>query len=206
MPVGEVTNREVRPNRDGVDNKLLLTAVISDPNDKQTVELFTQSGQKYNPPDGAKLFVVESGKSWKIAVACDDGVAPNPDMAQGDSELYSIANGERKAKIYLAADGKIEFENDNCKIAIDNDGKIEIDFSSELVVNSGTDNAVRFSDLKAGFDQLKTDLNAFIQKYGPHTHTGGVAAGGLTGSPNPPIPLDSTATIDAAKIDEIKVP
>jgi hypothetical protein len=184
----------------------LLSAELSDPNDLQTVELYTQSGEKYNPPDGAKLFVVEAGKSWKIAVACDDGVAPNPDMQQGERELYSIANGARKAKIYLAADGKIEFENDNCKIAVNNDGKIEVDFSSELVVNAGTDSAVRFSELKAGFDQLKNDFNSFLNSFTLHKHTLVTAGSGTSGPPEPPPPVQSSASVDASEISEIKVP
>lgn len=89
----------------------------------------------------------------------------------------SMAEGERK--IYSIAGGIIKaFIN---WLA---DGVIEI--------NGNTDFAVAFNDLKAGFDQLVTDYNA-------HTHS---APGGATGTPQTP----TTASVDAAKVNNVKLP
>ncbi len=56
-----------------------------------------------------------------------------------------------------------------------------------IEVNGNSDFAVAFNDLKTGFDNLVTDFNA-------HTHG------------TQPIPTPSTASIDAAKVDTVKLP
>lgn len=65
------------------------------------------------------------------------------------------------------------------------DGTIEI--------NGNSDFAVAFNDLKAGFD-------AFVSTFNTHTHP--TAA---TGPPSTPT-IPSTDTIDASKVDEVKLP
>ena len=67
------------------------------------------------------------------------------------------------------------------------DGTIEI--------NGDADNAVAFADLKSGFDTLKSDFNAFLT----HVH-------GASGTPPVPPAIPSTASIDASKVDEVKLP
>ena len=74
-----------------------------------------------------------------------------------------------------------------------------------MIMNGTGDFAVRFSDLKTGFDQLKSDFNNFItQKYNLHTHP--VIAVGSPTSPTTLIGTSSTSSIDSAKIDTIEVP
>jgi hypothetical protein len=73
-----------------------------------------------------------------------------------------------------------------------NDGTYEIGGNAKHMA--------RFEELKAGHDQLKNDLNAFIDVFNAHIH------------PTPSGPSSATATagthsnasIDSAKIDEIK--
>lgn len=67
-----------------------------------------------------------------------------------------------------------------------------------LELNGDADNAVRFSKLKVAFDKLLDDFNN-------HTHSvPGVFAGVFVATAN--APTDSTADIDPAKVDEVKLP
>lgn len=67
-----------------------------------------------------------------------------------------------------------------------------------LELNGNEDFAVRFNELKTAFDQLKSDFD-------DHTHvTTATISTGPAGAISPPSP--STADIDPAKIEEIKVP
>jgi len=77
-------------------------------------------------------------------------------------------------------------------IHLKNDGTCELGGDADFLV--------RFNELKSGFDAFKSDVNSFITtKYNTHTHA---SVGAV------PVPLGSasTASIDAAKIDEIKTP
>jgi len=76
------------------------------------------------------------------------------------------------------SDGGVQFY-----IHLKNDGTAEI--------GGDTDNMVRYSELKIGFDKLKADFNA-------HIHTGNM------GAPTTPPTLPSTADISNSKINEIK--
>jgi hypothetical protein len=68
-----------------------------------------------------------------------------------------------------------------------------------LEINGNTDFAVAFDDLKTGFDALRTDMNTFITTiYNLHVH-GPSPLPSVTGT-------QSTANIDASKINTIKVP
>lgn len=73
-----------------------------------------------------------------------------------------------------------------------NDGTMEIGGNSDFMV--------RYSELKTGFDQLKSDLNTFITLYNAHVH---VTPAGPS-SPTVSLATPSTADISGAKIQEIK--
>ena len=106
-------------------------------------------------------------------------------------------------------------EDSMLAIPVDIDGLIEpkiIFKDNEKIIfkvddKEGGDFIARFNELKAGHDQLKSDLNSFITTYNLHTHIvttpdtiNGTAAPTIsTGSP-------STASIDNAKIENIEVP
>jgi len=94
----------------------------------------------------------------------------------GESRIYSTnQNGEEQIAIYLT-----------------NTGDIEIGGNSDFLA--------RFSELKKGFDEFKQNYNDFLTKYNTHTHPVSGSATGPTSGPS----LPSTASIDAAKIDNIK--
>lgn len=85
----------------------------------------------------------------------------------------------------------------------------------------GGDNAVRFAELKSGFDELKQDVNNLVTAYNSHTHvvTTSITVNGITPGPSSAsgtgtgtaVVTTSTgsptaASIDTSKIDEIEVP
>jgi phage gp45-like len=185
MQIGRITGAELRTNRDSDKKVLLLTVEISEPDDLQTVELMSQAGENYNPPEDSNAIIIELGEAWKVAIACDDGIEPT-ELAEGERELYSSSEGEKKAKATLKANGDIE-----------------------LNINQWEDFAVRFNWLNTGFEGLKTQINNFITTYNSHVHL--YQAG--PGPPPPPVASAPTlqtgsptsAVISDAKIDNIKV-
>ncbi len=108
------------------------------------------------------------------------GTFHKEDIEPGEVIVYSRdANGDLIAKVYCDKDGNV-------------------------TINADSDNAVRFSELKTAFDQLKSDFSSFVTtQYNLHMHptaaTGAASLPTITGS-------SSTADIDPAKIDTIKVP
>lgn len=108
---------------------------------------------------------------------------PHPWESNKDRELFGTKIQEQLEDV---ENGGI-FHSSGSKILFRKNG--------DVVINDDTDFAVAFNDLKAGFDQLKSDFNAFLL----HVH-------GAAGTPPVPPALPSTASVDAAKIDAIKVP
>lgn len=175
--IGTVTGRKIGKNQDGDNNVLLLQVQMTDPIDVQTVQLITQAGEDYNPPDGSKVIVIPIRKNWKIGIAVDDLIEPS--MDEGERKLYSSENGAIKAFINLLVDGVME-------------------------LNGNADFAVRFNKLEEGFNQFRDDFNTFRQTiYALHTHPDPVS--GNTGTPSL-TGANTNASIADAKIDEIKVP
>lgn len=97
--------------------------------------------------------------------------------------------------------------------ATDSDG---VEQFSMILKNSGQlqfggtgDYLARFNELKAGYDQLKSDFNSLVSSYNAHIHitTATVGPSAVPGviSPTVSSAAPSTASIDAAKIDEIEV-
>jgi hypothetical protein len=144
-------------------------------------------------------------------VAQPHGIDANPvkDMTaiyaqtsvKGESVIIGYINQNQLADI-----GELRlFSTDNSNevqavIFMRNNGDIEI--------NGDADNMVRFSELKAAYDELKGDLNALISAYNSHIHIT-TATIGATPTPGVIAPTTSTgtpstATIDAAKIDNVK--
>lgn len=173
---GIVTGREFKKNRDSGNDRLLLQVQITDADDIHTVEYMSPPGEDSNPPDGAKVLIIDVGRAYKIAIAADDNVSPS--MAAGEKKLYSISDGAIAAFINFLTSGIIE-------------------------INGNNDFAVRYNELESGFNELKTDFNNFITTvYNTHSHatapTGPVSPPSATGS-------SSSADISAAKVEEVKL-
>lgn len=183
MKIGIVTGREIKKNRDGDKNVLMLQCTMEEKEDVQSVELITQAGDDTNPPNGSAVMILEAGESYKIGIAVDDGIVPEVD--EGDKKLYSIDAGVIKAFIKFLKNGDLE-------------------------LNGNADNAVRYSKLEEAFNQLKGDFDAFVDKYNPHIHvtTATIGASATPGviSATTSQGVKTTADISDAKIDEVLMP
>ena len=148
------------------------------------------------------LKVVQYGtKSADVVSSFGDDSAPLKDMIaiyantseNGDNIIIGYLNKNQISKpgekriFSLKSDGSLSFD-----IHLKTDGTCEI--------GSDVDNAVRFSKLEQGFNNLRDDLNNFILIYNTHTHANAGAA------PPSGLGTSSTANIVGAKIEEIKVP
>jgi hypothetical protein len=105
----------------------------------------------------------------------------------GEKILYSRdANGVLKAQIYWKKDGKIEINGDG-----------------NIVLQNGTDFAMRFNEFETQINTLKGDLNTFISVYNGHNHpTAPVGPVSTPSSPGVPTAADFTNV----KISNINVP
>ena len=174
---GIVTGREFKKNRDSGNDRLLLQVQITDADDVHTVEYMSPPGEDSNPPDGAKVLIIDVGRAYKIAIAADDNISPS--MAEGEKKLYSISEGSIAAFINFLSSGIVE-------------------------INGNDDFAVRYNELETGFNQLKADFNNFVTSvFNAHNHptapNGPVSTPSVSGS-------SSAADISAAKVDEVKLP
>lgn len=182
--IGRVTGSEIKKNRDGDKKVVLLQVEITDPDDIQTVQSMGAAGVNSNPVNDSIVFIAQAGNAFKIAVAVDDGIEPT--AKRGEYEIYSSKDGVKKSSAYCDEDGN-------------------------LILNFGTDFAVRFSELKAAFDQLKADYDQSMVVVSNHSHNDSLGAPTTTPLlPSPPFPTPgiqpTTADIDPAKIDDIMVP
>lgn len=167
--IGVVTGRRISRNRDGDKNVLILQVSLIDGEDTRSIELFSSSD--FNPANGTRVYICNVSDSYQVAVATSDGLAP--EVEPGEVEFYSTDNPvtAKQARIYLNKDG-------------------------EIILNQGTDFAVRFSALETAFNQLKSDFDLHTHDYNP---------GPGSSTPTAP-PVASTADISGAKIEEILVP
>jgi hypothetical protein len=121
----------------------------------------------------------------------------------GEKILYSRdTNGNVKAKIYIKKDGGIEIEGAGADVEIFSD--------NNLVLQNGTDFAMRFNEFKTQIDQLRTDHDSLATKHNTHIHitTATVGATATPGTISPTTTTESPTTSDFTnvKIDNINVP
>jgi hypothetical protein len=116
----------------------------------------------------------------------EDSTAPDPFSKDG------LIIGYDKSFIQLDEDdininiqGEITIENQSGEIKINDDGKIDL--------NGTSDNVVAFTDMKSAFNQLKNEISA-------HTHSTS-SPGSPTGTPTAPL----TADMSGAKVDNVRV-
>lgn len=143
----------------------------------ETSQQYGQAGFISNPPANVKGLRFRIGSIDICISAFNYGVA-FPEK-QGETKVYSTdSDGVEKGSHYIDDQGVHTF-------------------------NNGTDYAVAFEDLKSGYDQLKSDLNTFITAYNTHVHP--TAPVGPTTPPSN-IGSSSSASIDASKIESMRVP
>lgn len=146
--IGEVKLSKIEPNRDGLSPVRMIQVVITEDDDAQDIELYQPTGEDSIPPAGARYFIVQAGRSWKIGVAADDATAPASDLLPGEKEIYASSGGVRVARIRLKTDGAIEIDGalGNALLTIGADwslefqnpgGSIKFDAAGRLDVNDG---------------------------------------------------------------------
>ena len=184
MKTGIIVGVKKDKNRDGTNNRLLLSVEISAPDDVQIVELILPFGLDVHPPVGSKVFLDEAGEAFKLAVAIDAGIGP--DSEEGESIIYSIADGAIVASAHYKNNGDIEH------VSVDG-GFVNIRNSGVVEINGSTDFMVRFSALETAFNELKAAHNN-------HKHGGVDTGSGTSSGPD----VSSAADISLAKIDDVK--
>lgn len=198
MDIGNITSREIIENQDAEKKTLMLQVVVDEDEDVQDVELQNQSGIDSQPPDDSRVFILEVTESYQIVIAVDDGIEPDPSIEAGEKELYASDGGSRKSKIRWKKNG-------------------------ELILNDGTDFAVRYNELETAFnqlqadhdtlvsevDQLKNTVNSNVTVYASHTHDETGVATDVPNQPQAPstiAPVASTADITPTKSETVRIP
>lgn len=147
MDIGIITGRVIKTNRDGDKQRVMLQVELIADEDIRTVELFTQAGEDTNPANGCRVIILNVSDSNQVAVGVSDGITPT--VSEGEKEFYSTDSPvtTKKARLKLTTDSKI-------------------------IMNAGTDNAVKHAALVSALNTFLTALNGQL--------TGLGAPGGLT--------------------------
>lgn len=131
---------------------------------------------------------------------------PGDDSPPSDGSIVAIIDISDAYKIAVAADDNIapSMDEGEKKLYSSDSGAIQAFINllkgGNIELNGNNDNAVAFQDLKDGFDTFVTDFNTFIGVFNAHVHS---SSG--TGPPTTSGTI-TTASVDASKIDTIKVP
>lgn len=145
--------------------------------DVRTASQATPFGVDSSPIKGMRAIFAKSeerGRSVIIGYLNDNMMAED-----GETRLFSLeSNGQLSTYLWLKKDGTI-------------------------LIGGDQKNMVRFQELKDGFEELKTDLNDLISKFNTHVHSGVSTGGGVSGVTTT-TDTASNASIDSAKIDQIK--
>lgn len=155
------------------------------------VGLFSPYGVSSNAPEGATVVLFNMGGSAQGKI----GYASFPENRFRELKEWEVAIGNYKTKAnILFADSNEVFFNKDAEEKAD-------------------DFMVRFTKLKSGFDQLKSDHNALVQQVITHGHLDGVTLAPTTnsviGTIPPAIPIiitPSAASVDNSKISQFRVP
>lgn len=161
------------------DNEIQLVKISGMDNEVQSgIERTQEYGITSNPPvgSGAVVLYIGGNKDHGVVIKTDSGEFRVQSLKSGEVCIYS------------------KFGQ-----------KILLDENGDIILNDGTDYAAGFTDLKTGFDALRIELNAAISVINTHVHSG-VATGPASSGPLVTPAIPAVATIDAAKIEEIKIP
>ncbi len=163
--------------------KLVSLATINDADDFQIALVdyfgtqkncvsFTPYGLLNNPPVGSVgvAFSLQSQESNMLAIFDDPRNRTFKDLLSGEVGLSNYISG----------------------------GYIFINDSGEVHLNGNTDTLIAYTDMKAAFDQLKSDFDNHI-----HTTTAVTGGGGSPGVIA--APTASTADMSSAEVSDVKV-
>lgn len=173
---GIVKGQTIASYRGSPNVRLLQVQLLGD--NPETVEFINVTGEDTAPSNGDRVVVFDVAGGYKVTLGSKSLITEA--VLQGEKKLYSHLNGSLKAFIYFLNNGNLE-------------------------LNGNADFAVRFNELQTAFNQLKTDHDNLLAELKLHTHPGVTTGGSSTGPPvlssNP-----STANINPAKVDTVKLP
>ncbi len=155
--------------------KIVSISTITESGDPKTSMNAFSPGIEINPANGENLVFtrIKNSSSFLVTIGgINQKIAPDTD--RGERRIYSVSSDGETIKAIA------KFKNDGV-----------------LELNGATDSAVKFADLKTGFDALVTFVNAHIHPFV------GLAPGvpGTTAATTP----GSTADIDGAESADIKL-
>jgi hypothetical protein len=167
-----------------IEEGLIECTVDLGSDDTVTCTLYGLAGVDSYPLPGDEVHVTINDEEYTITAVfrdAQDGFGP------GETVVYSRdSDGNIKATVKCTADGNV-------------------------ILNAGTRSAVGFEDLKTAFDQLRTDHDDLYGVVSAHGHLSG-PPGAPTGpaielpSQAPVIPVPSTADVDPAESETVKLP
>lgn len=190
--IGIITGREIKKNKDGDADKLLLQVELVE-GDVQTVEMMPQSGEDTNPATGSRIFVLDDSESYQIGIASTDDLTPEVDP--GEKEIYSTDEPatEKKARIRL-------YENGNIIIDAYGGANVEIRQDGVTVFNGGVNNTAREGDTVS----LQMDPPDIVALATALLATGAFVPAGPP--PGPAGPVSFTNGFITSGTDQVKMP
>jgi hypothetical protein len=178
MEIGTVIASTVSVNRDGETPVRLVTCTVSGPTDIRTIQLITPFGDA-NPIVGSRLLILPAESAWEFGIMVEDVLA-SAAVLIGDKVL--AANTPAGITAYVAARAATGF----------------------VELNGTSDTAVAFTQMKAAFDTLRTELTALVTAFNTHKHTG-VTAGAVSSGPTDTPGVPPVADMTAANVSTVKV-
>ena len=169
---------------------MLAKAIIKAVNDEGDIQLVKISVLAGETQDG-----IERLQNYGFA-----SVPPN-----GSEAFVAYLNGNRDHGVVLVCDNgehRPRNLNDGEAVFYSKHGQtFLLDENGEYVFDNGVDYAVAFDELKAGFDALVLFVNTLVLPV-----TGAVeAVPGVPPIAGPP-PVGSTASVDASKVPQVRLP
>jgi hypothetical protein len=110
METGIVVGSRIAKNKDGERPRRILSVVVTDPEDAQTVEWTGQPGRDSGIVNDDVVLIKAAGET-KFAFANDDGITP--EALNGDEHFYSRSGGSKAAEVILRTNGDIELNGDD---------------------------------------------------------------------------------------------
>ncbi len=101
----KVTGQSIEKNRDGERNVRMLQVEVTEPGDVRKVQQVTWSGDDNSPSEGDDVYLIEVSPTYTLAIGIEDLLEPF--VNKGEREIYSQANGIKKAKAYFKNNGDL---------------------------------------------------------------------------------------------------
>lgn len=158
MELGIIKGAEIKKNKDGTKNRLLLQVEVI-PEDIRTVEMINQAGEDTYPAEGCRVLVVDA-KGFMAGIAITDDL--EPEVEPGEKEIYSTDSPAtvKKARLKLGSDGLFTIKNDIEVLAI-----IMSDFIDEInaiqTIGSPANHTISPAS-QALLEAIKTRLNNLL--------------------------------------------